>query len=353
MTELKHKDLIKQGLEAWNQWRRDNPEVKPRLAAADLRRCELQAYDLHDAELVAANLERADLEAANLAGADLRGANLQGANLNSADLSGADLESALLSRASLGGATLRRANLSYAVLGSAILFYTNLEKANLTGAKVYGISVWNTKLTGAIQKDLIITHRLEPVLTVDNLELAQLMHLLLESKNIRELINATTSKLALILGRFTEERKRILEAIRRELRRRDYAPVIFDFQKPARQTTLETISTLAHLARFIIADVTDAKSVLQELQSIVPANPSVPVQILLLASQQEPGMFDFFQSFPWVLDTFRYGSLDELLTSFDEKVIRPVEGRAAQRIAEPVSPPRKSTRRTARRKQRA
>ena len=72
--------------------------------------------------------------------------------------------------------------------------------------------------------------------------------------------------------------------------------MLFDFEKPRSQTTLETILTLAHLARFVIADVTDAKSVLQELQAVVPFNPSVPVQPLILVTQEEPGMFDFFGS---------------------------------------------------------
>ena len=89
--------------------------------------------------------------------------------------------------------------------------------------------------------------------------------------------NALTSKVVLILGRFTPERKVVLDAIREELRRRHYLPVLFDFVKP-------TISTLAHMARFVIADLTDAKSVLQELQAIVPLSPSVPVQPLACLS---------------------------------------------------------------------
>ena len=35
---------------------------------------------------------------------------------------------------------------------------------------------------------------------------------------------------------FTDERKVVLDAIRDELRKRDYVPVLFDFEKPSGQT---------------------------------------------------------------------------------------------------------------------
>jgi hypothetical protein len=77
--------------------------------------------------------------------------------------------------------------------------------------------------------------------------------------------------------------------------------LLFDFEKASTKTTLETVSTLAHKAKFVIADIGDARSVLQELQAIVPLNPSVPVQPVLINSQAAPGMFDFFRTFTWVL----------------------------------------------------
>ena len=52
------------------------------------------------------------------------------------------------------------------------------------------------------------------------------------------------------------------------------------------------------MARFIVADISDAKSVLQELRAIVPDLPSVPVQPIILATQEEPGMFDFYRNMP-------------------------------------------------------
>jgi hypothetical protein len=149
--------------------------------------------------------------------------------------------------------------------------------------------------------------------------------LLLKNKRIRHLIDAITSKVVLILGRFTEERKVVLDAFREELRQRDYTPVLFDFEKPRSRSTLETVSTLAHMARFVIADLTDAKSVLQELQAVVPTNPSVPVQPLILATQEEPGMFDFFRLYSWVLEPYCYPDPTGLLAVLTDRVIAPAE----------------------------
>ena len=128
---------------------------------------------------------------------------------------------------------------------------------------------------------MIITSEDEPEITVDNIEVAQFIYLLLNNQKVRDVIDTITSKAVLILGRFTEERKAVLDAIREELRRRDYLPILFDFDKPANRDVTETISLLARMARFVVADITDAKAIPQELNVIVPELPSVPVQPLL------------------------------------------------------------------------
>jgi hypothetical protein len=123
------------------------------------------------------------------------------------------------------------------------------------------------------------------------------------------------------------------------LRNRSYVPVVFDFDKPGNQTTAETVALLARMARFVIADLSDAKSVLQELRDIVPNNPMLAVQPLVIANQDEPGMFDFFKKFPWVLKTYRYNDLPQLTTDLDEQVFRPRrgQGRGASRGVGPAS----------------
>jgi hypothetical protein len=62
-----------------------------------------------------------------------------------------------------------------------------------------------------------------------------------------------------------------------------YVPILFDFEKPRSQTTDGTVTLLARMARFVIADISDAKSVLQELRAIVPNLPTIAVQPLTLS----------------------------------------------------------------------
>ena len=352
-----------EGVKEWNQWRKLNPDVpneawdpgiyfqdEPDLKGADLSGKDLREADLRRANLIEANLAEADLRLTNLRAARLIGANLRGAKLIESDLFGADLRradlrEAMLFRADLFRADLTRADLSEAILReanlieaklngarlySATLVRTNLEGADLTSCSVHGISVWDVKLKGTIQSNLVITPTYQSVIEVDNLEVAQFIYLLLNNEKIRHVIDTITSKVVLILGRFTEERKDVLDAIREALRKRDYLPILFDFEKPSSQTTVETISTLAHMAKFVIADLTDAKSVVQELQAIVPSCPSVAVQPLLLSSQEEPGMFDFLRKFPWVLETHRYATMQTLLAELDQMVISPAEAKAKE-----------------------
>jgi hypothetical protein len=151
---------------------------------------------------------------------------------------------------------------------------------------------------------------------------------MLNNEKVREVIDTITSKSVLILGRFTEERKPVLETLRQELRQRNYLPILFDFEKPRNRDTDETITLLARMARFVVADISDAKSVLQELRAIVPDLPSVPVQPIILSTQEEPGMFDFYRNRPSFLSVHRYTSQEQLIAELGEKIIRPAELKA-------------------------
>jgi hypothetical protein len=247
----------------------------------------------------AANLFRADLSTANLSGATLHEANLRQADLNRADLSGADLR-------------------------SAILVSADLMCADLTGCRIHGVSAWNLKLDGAKQQNLVITREGESAITVDDIEIAQFVYLLLHNEKIRDVIDTIGKKAVLILGRFTPKRKEVLDALREELRKRGYVPILFDFDKPASQDLTATVSTLAHLARFIIADLTEPSSIPKELEAIVP-HLAVPVQPLLEGASRPYAMFTDYWKYDWVLPICWYEGLKPLLATLAKKVIAPAE----------------------------
>jgi len=358
MANERHLQILRQGVEVWNSWRASNVGVRPDLDDADLSnahlsganlnyihaygvnlaRANLESADLRRAFLGDANLSWANLSQANLSGAFLLGAiigetnlcqaNLSRANLTDAYLCGANLRDAILSSASLDGADLseidaKGAQLCDADLERARLVRSNLEMANLSGCRVFGVSTWALRLQGATQSDLLISERHEPAITVDNLEVAQFIYLLLNNEKIREVITTISSKAVLILGRFTPERKIVLDAMRNEIRRLNMLPIVFDFEKPTTRDLTETITTLAHLASFVIADITDAKSIPQELQAIVPDLPSVPVRPIIKAGDSTYAMFEHFRRYPWVLPVFEYEDTTKLIAVLREQVIEP------------------------------
>jgi len=306
MANDEHVSLLKQGVDAWNAWRHENPGVRPDLAGA--------------------NLQQENLIEAKLAGADLRGAFLFAAFLIKADLSGADLTHALLSSANLAGANLRGAHLMGAFFHGTILIGADLTDADLTGCRIYGVSAWDVKLAGAKQQDLVVARGDEPAITVDNIEVAQFINLMAHNEKIREAIDTIGKKAVLLLGRFTDERKAVLDALREELRKRGYLPILFDFDVPATRDITETVSLLARMARFIIADLTDPSSIPKELEAIVP-HLAVPVQPLLEGSSRPYAMFKDYWKYDWVLQIYRYEGLEQLLATLADEVIAPAEGK--------------------------
>jgi hypothetical protein len=368
MANDDHIARLKKGVDAWNAWRKENPDIDPDLSAADFSsECRepteaekahylteaqksdyvtglteaqkadyLRTYaselrielprDLRGANLSVTDLRGADLSGANLVGADLRVADLSKAYLVRANLSGADLRGAFITTANLVQANLSGADLRGAYLYHTLLVETDLTGADLTGCRIYGISAWRPKLEGAKQQSLVITFDDEPAITVDNIEVAQFVYLLLHNQKIRDVIDTITSKAVLILGRFTDKRKRVLDALREELRKHDYLPILFDFDVPATRDITETVSLLARMARFIIADLTDPSSIPKELEAIVP-NLAVPVQPLLEGSSPPYAMFKDYWKYDWVLPVYRYEGLETLLATLAENVIAPSEGK--------------------------
>jgi len=130
MANREHLKLLKENVNAWNDWRRSNPELQP---------------DLEDADLRGLNLFRANLRGALLCRSDLQNANLCEANLE-VEVTYTEYHNPRNYHTTrsvetkrftdLCNANLRNANLSRAKLKGSRLVGADLRGANLDGAKL-------------------------------------------------------------------------------------------------------------------------------------------------------------------------------------------------------------------------
>ncbi len=352
------------------------------LAGADARDADFRGSSggrlFSKANLRGANLESVKLSSAKLDGTDLREANLCGAILGGADLtdanlSGADLRSAYLSQAALSGTDLSRANLNAAIapdarFDRARLFKTKLKEANLSGASftwadlvqvdfgkadlsranlsyarlaesdlsearlvdclVTGIRVIRSNLDGAKQANLVLAFGNAYPILVDELEVAQFVSILLESDGIRKIIGSPFVGMVLILGCFAGEKRTGLVAMRRELKNSGYQTVTIDFSNTTLRQDNKILLSLAGLARFIIAEITEARGVLQALVSILESSSPVPVQIVHEQGISPRRLSRSMRRYDWVFKPRSYGNWGELVTLLREEIIGASEAKA-------------------------
>ena len=201
---------------------------------------------------------------------------------------------------------------------ATLLIRVDLSGATLDGCRVHGAAVWKVQTDSrTTQKNLIVTDYPDPTVTTDNLEIAQLIHLLINAAAIRDVIDSMTGKAVLLLGRFTPERMAVLTAIADRLRQVGDLPIIFNFDKPVDRTITETLRILAGLSKYIIADLTDPKSSPYESHVIVP-DMAIPFVPIIHEGQNPFSMFDDLQDYDWVLEDFAYRDIDHLLENIEK-----------------------------------
>jgi len=137
MADGKQLEILKQGVEVWNKWRKDNPDVEIDLSGADLKGSNLIRADFSKTVLnrqYSSSINgrvhsiRTTCTNVNLSNADLSDANLSKADLSDADLSNADLRNTKLVESKLIETNLSKANLKN----------TNFTNANITAINLYG-----------------------------------------------------------------------------------------------------------------------------------------------------------------------------------------------------------------------
>ncbi len=181
MTTPELLTILKKDVQAWNQWRAENPELNidfcdANLIGVDLIGVNLSRVNLSRTSLMGVNLIEANLTHANLTQANLTHANLIRAELTHADLRSADLSRAYLSKANLHDADLRNADLSRAYLTGACIQdwkinpQTNLK--DLVAKYLYLNSQWNSDRQ---QDDFLERRPIEPNRQFNPDELLQLL----------------------------------------------------------------------------------------------------------------------------------------------------------------------------------
>ena len=349
-----HMNKLLKGREHWNAWRIDNPLIQIDLSGEDLSKISLgidKQSIIKQADREGISLDGAgysfvraeiipSVPTVNFEGADLRGVKIlsaigcdfSNANLSKAQLINSDVSTANLSNANLNRANLTKANLRGCSLNGTSFIETIVSDCILDDTYVYGASVWGVQGLPSSQKSLNISGPNQARLTVDNIELAQFVYLLVRNKKIRDVISTLSTKSVLILGRFTEPRKKVLDTLSDQIRARNMLPIIFDWEPSKNRDLTETVQLLASLCRFVLADITDAKSIPQELSHIIPFFPSVPVLPIISTAQRPYAMFEHWLSYSSVLSEFRYDNIEHLLTNFDEQLMKPLESWERQNI---------------------
>jgi len=122
MANDEHLAILKQGVEAWNRWRKEKTGIKPDLSGATF--CSIDTSSISNGFVIEGDL----LGNINLDGTRLIFTDFFHANLYQASFKGADLSYARLVAATLIDADFRGAN----------LFNTDLSEADLTNADMTG-----------------------------------------------------------------------------------------------------------------------------------------------------------------------------------------------------------------------
>jgi uncharacterized protein YjbI with pentapeptide repeats len=334
-------------LNEWNRWRRLNQQVKPDLRGANLAQLELRYVRLDHCDLRHANLSGGSVRQSRLDGSDLRHGVLRHVDANYSSFVDADLRNAVCDSSQFTGADFRGCNLRGAKLLGCSLNQIRVGGAKFRGALVWGSGVWNVRrdrdLPTEEQGLRIGWENLDPidVLTdprwrppgvefkANRLEVAHFLALVRDAPSeLSHIIDAASQNLVLILGRFRGPQYQVLKRLRDALPKHGLAPVVFDFDPPEGRDLSETVSLLAGLAHFVIADLSRPSSTPLEVQLIVP-NIAVPFVPIIRASERPFAMFAGLErKYPWVLSPVRYRSPEALLRNLEQEIIVPARQRA-------------------------
>lgn len=279
--------IIKRGKIAWSQWRKNNPGYVS-FSNPNWYSCPgpngAQVKGANEIDMSGVDMTGVSIYHAFAEGLDLRGATFTDAHVEEGDFSRADFRGAVFVNTRFNKTILTNANFD-----GATFINCNINRANLVGASfrvkeiretvIYGVSTWDLITSEDMKQEKLVIEKTYSLysemidqgkvpMTVDDIELAQFIYYLSNHKKMRDAINVLNNKGVLLLGRFKDGGLNRLYSIREHLQKKDYMPMIFDFERPDSLSLTETVITMAGLSKFIVADLSGS-SVPAELQAIL------------------------------------------------------------------------------------
>ena len=212
MANPEHLEILKQGVDVWNEWRINNKEIKPDLKSVNFRGSSLIGVDLRNANLGGAKLSGSDLSESNMSESILRFADLQNIYSNRGDFSNADMYSSDLSEAFLRSVKFFGADMTAVTLRQTSLFKTNLEFVKLNRANLMGTIFVSVKFnsTNFFQADMFLAsfNRCSSLSKAKNLD--QLFiegNISIDNMTLRKCINHLPNKFLFGIGYTDDEIK--------------------------------------------------------------------------------------------------------------------------------------------------
>jgi uncharacterized protein YjbI with pentapeptide repeats len=306
---------------------------------AQCRLSDFSGAKLHDANFFHATVDQCDFAEAEMPGARFNQAQCIRSNFSFVKAPGADFgDRASLTGSAFVGADLSGARLNWSILEGALLIRTDLRGSDLSHSRTYGASVWEVVIDEkTVQHALPTTSYEDEVETriyVDDIEVANFIHMLRDHKKLGKIINALTSRFVLLLGPFKDGGLDRLRALADSLKKADlisqeYWPVIFDFDQPEDRNLEEAAKILVGLSKFVIADL-GGPSVPHELAVYVRSF-RVPFVPIIQEGRTPYSLLESLEEEANVLPLVQYIDTNDLLQLVPLRIIAPAEAKYKER----------------------
>lgn len=140
--------ILRQGVEVWNKWRKENLYIDIDLSGISLPKLDYSWVNLSVADLSKSNLSYGLFLWSNFDGAKLNFANLNYAHFRGAQVSAVNFRGTKMVEATLNQANLSSSNFEEADLTGAYLYHANLADAKLDDTILSNAHAYNTVFAG-------------------------------------------------------------------------------------------------------------------------------------------------------------------------------------------------------------